>query len=35
MQTYNPVDAAFKDVYVVEKIGTKQGWAKPRPTRTG
>ena len=27
MQTYNPVEANFKDIYVVEKIGTKQGWA--------
>jgi predicted dehydrogenase len=27
LQTYNPVEANFKDVYVVEKIGTKQGWA--------
>jgi len=31
MQTYNPVDANFKDVYVVEKIGTKQGWTNPSP----
>lgn len=28
MQTYNPVDKQFDDIYVVEKIGTKQGWAK-------
>ncbi len=28
MQTYNPVEKQFDDVYVVEKIGTKQGWAK-------
>ncbi len=27
MQTYNPVDENFKDVYVVEKTGTKQGWS--------
>jgi len=27
MQTYNPVDEQFRDIYVVEKIGTKQGWA--------
>ncbi|MCC6123886.1 MAG: Gfo/Idh/MocA family oxidoreductase [Pirellulales bacterium] len=27
MQTYNPVEKNFADVYVVEKIGTKQGWA--------
>lgn len=31
MQTYNPVEANFKDVYVVEKIGTKQGWACTSP----
>jgi predicted dehydrogenase len=31
MQSYNPVDAYFKDVYVVEKIGTKQGWSNPSP----
>ena len=27
MQTYNPVEENFKDIYVVEKIGTKQGWS--------
>ncbi len=26
MQVYNPLDANFRDVYTVEKIGTKQGW---------
>ena len=26
MLTYNPVDDNFKDIYTVEKIGTKQGW---------
>ncbi|MHB8900045.1 MAG: Gfo/Idh/MocA family protein [Thermoguttaceae bacterium] len=31
MQTYNPVDANFKDIYVVEKIGTRQGWACTSP----
>ncbi|MBE0534630.1 MAG: Gfo/Idh/MocA family oxidoreductase [Phycisphaerae bacterium] len=31
MQTYNPVEANFADVYVVEKIGTKQGWSLPSP----
>lgn len=31
LQTYNPVDANFEDVYVVEKIGTKQGWACTSP----
>jgi len=31
MLTYNPVEANFKDIYVVEKIGTKQGWSFPSP----
>ena len=31
MQTYNPVDEYFRDIYVVEKIGTKQGWTAPSP----
>jgi predicted dehydrogenase len=31
MQTYNPLDENFKDIYVVEKIGTKQGWSNPSP----
>jgi predicted dehydrogenase len=31
MQTYNPVEENFKDIYVVEKIGTKQGWSTPSP----
>ena len=31
MQTYNPVEENFKDIYVVEKIGTKQGWACTSP----
>jgi predicted dehydrogenase len=31
LETYNPVDEQFRDVYVVEKIGTKQGWSKPAP----
>jgi predicted dehydrogenase len=31
METYNPVEAAFADIYVVEKIGTKQGWAPTAP----
>jgi predicted dehydrogenase len=29
LDTYNPVAAQFKDVYVVEKIGTKEGWSHP------
>jgi len=31
MQTYNPVEANFADIYVVEKIETKQGWACTSP----
>ena len=31
IQTYNPVDDYFKDIYVVEKTGTKQGWSNPSP----
>jgi len=31
MKTYNPVDANFTDIYVVEKTGTKQGWSNPSP----
>ena len=31
MQTYNPADEYFRDIYVVEKIGTKQGWSAPSP----
>lgn len=31
VQTYNPVEKQFDDVYVVEKIGTKQGWSRPAP----
>lgn len=31
MQTYNPREAQFDDIYVVEKIGTKQGWASTAP----
>ncbi len=31
MQTYNPREEYFDDIYVVEKIGTKQGWACTSP----
>ena len=31
MQAYNPVEANFEDIYVVEKTGTKQGWSTPSP----
>jgi predicted dehydrogenase len=29
LDTYNPAAAQFSDVYVVEKIGTKEGWSHP------
>jgi predicted dehydrogenase len=29
LDTYNPDAAQFRDVYVVEKIGTKAGWSHP------
>ncbi len=31
MQTYNPLEENFKDIYVIEKIETKQGWACTSP----
>lgn len=31
MQTYNPVESNFEDIYVVEKTGTKQGWSNISP----
>lgn len=31
MQTFNPVEENFKDIYVVEKTGTKQGWSSISP----
>ena len=31
MQTYNPVEENFHDIYVVEKTGTKQGWSNISP----
>ncbi len=31
MKTYNPAEEYFKDIYVVEKTGTKQGWSTPSP----
>jgi predicted dehydrogenase len=31
LETYNPREEILKDVYVVEKIGTKQGWSRPAP----
>jgi len=29
LETYNPREDQLKDVYVTEKIGTKQGWSHP------
>jgi predicted dehydrogenase len=29
LDTYNPAAEQFKDVYVVEKTGTKEGWSHP------
>lgn len=31
MELYNPQEAQLADVYVMEKIGTKQGWSTPAP----
>lgn len=31
LSTYNPREDQFADIYVVEKIGTKQGWANTSP----
>ncbi len=31
MQTYNPVEENFKDIYVVEKTGSKTGWSNISP----
>jgi len=29
LHTYNPKEEQFADIYVMEKIGTKQGWSNP------
>ncbi len=31
LHTYNPEESQFEDVYVMEKISTKQGWSNPAP----
>ena len=31
VETYNPTESQFDDIYVVEKIGTKQGWSMVSP----
>ncbi len=31
MELYNPEEEQLRDIYVMEKIGTKQGWSNPAP----
>jgi predicted dehydrogenase len=31
LETFNPSEEIFKDIYVTEKISTKQGWSHPAP----
>ncbi len=31
LETYNPKEEFLKDVYLTEKLGTKQGWSHPAP----
>jgi predicted dehydrogenase len=31
LETYNPREEILKDVYVTEKLGSKQGWSHPAP----
>lgn len=31
LELYNPEERQLKDVYIMEKIGTKQGWSNPAP----
>jgi len=31
IETYNPREDILKDVYLAEKLGTKQGWSNPAP----
>jgi hypothetical protein len=31
LDTYNPREDLLKDVYVAEKLGSKQGWSHPAP----
>lgn len=31
LETFNPSEDRFREVYLVEKIGTKQGWSHPAP----
>jgi predicted dehydrogenase len=31
LETYNPREDLLEDVYITEKLGTKQGWSNPAP----
>jgi len=31
LETYNPREDILQDVYLIEKLGTKQGWSHPAP----
>ena len=31
LETFNPSEELFRDIYVVEKTGTRQGWSRPSP----
>ena len=31
LETYNPREDLFREIYITEKIGTKQGWSHPAP----
>ena len=31
LETFNPKEELLKDVYLTEKLGTKQGWSNPAP----
>lgn len=31
LETFNPKEEILRDVYITEKLGTKQGWSRPAP----
>ncbi|MBB6145216.1 putative dehydrogenase [Silvibacterium bohemicum] len=31
LETFNPKEEIFKDIYITEKLGSKQGWSNPAP----
>jgi len=31
LETFNPREETFRDIYLTEKLGTKQGWSHPAP----